>query len=405
MSLYSAISSLALASLLLLTVTTQTTVSTISTPMTAQRWDYTQDWQPMLFSAASKILQDPADNGLPEALRLDLIHTQDVRVASTVRYDVVIALSNKGQSTASASFYDPFFWAPLSGLTVHSDLWAAANDGDKSSAGADGLSHRPQLLELPAAADEPWQPSGGAQQQIAKHSGQAEPLHPSQLPTAMELAMPLNHVRLWLADPAATNLQIVGPESVDTDLIGAGDIESVELALPADAAAGSRRPTASGIERLSLKHPVQLDVAGNLVHSAEPLELLVEGGDVQIVAAHELAASPSGPTQLQVSLPGVVGDGVGGGVGGTLGGGGVDAGGGWEHELKAGGDPRLDTLRELVHRLAEQTGLQPTAIADASAAPVLMLSMAFVSSKALPSLVLPLELCLRPCLSLLSVCP
>ena len=166
--------------------------------------------------------------------------------------------------------------------------------------------------------------------------------------------------------------------AADTDLV-TGDIESVELALPNAEAEGlpHELPRASGIQRLSLKRPLSIDGIGNLVYSEEPLELLVEGDDVAISAAHAATTFPSGPSQLQVSLPGV-GSGAGAGAAEAA------IGGGWEYELKA--DPRLEAVRELIGRLADQTGLQPTAITEATAAPVLMLSMAFEAHKARPKL-------------------
>ena len=179
-------------------------VGTISTPMQAHRWDYRADWRPMLHSAADAVLGSTAAP-LPD-MKLGQVHDIDCRVASTVRYDIEISMSNKGQTKAAASFYDDFDWAPLSGLTVHTDLWANSQpQGARASAQV-----RPQLLELPSApsdeATAPWSRSKSTA--AAAASSQMEPLHPSQLPTEMDIAMP-NHVRVWVSNPESSKIQIV----------------------------------------------------------------------------------------------------------------------------------------------------------------------------------------------------
>jgi hypothetical protein len=60
--------------------------------------------------------------------------------------------------------------------------------------------------------------------------------------------------------------------------------------------------------------------------------------------------------------------------------------GAWQHDIGLSDDKRLEQIQNLVRRLSEQTGLHADAITQASAQPVVLLSMAFEASSPRPKL-------------------
>ena len=323
----------------------------LSLPMSVERWDFTKDWRPILDEAATFALDNfdaPA-----QAWELGALHEGDCMVASTVRYEVEIGFGAEGETTASASFYDPKVrWSPLAGVATHTDLWHDAVQG------LGPKSDRPQLLQLPDG-----EASGSGHRRDAFGvTAQAHPLSPKMVQSTMEVALP-EGIRMW-TDEKALSLHGTGWR----ELAEAGSGSEIRSVLVRRAAMGDLRAT--GVESIELREPVPFTDNGQLDFSnLEALDVEVSGERVEVVSAEALPVRREGP---HASI----------GVGNEQ----LDEA--WWDSMHGAdsSDPRIQAVQQIVDAAAKETGQHPSSLRKASARPVVLLSLAFDASAEEPRL-------------------
>ena len=331
-------------------------MSQLSLPMSVERWDFTAAWEPILVDAARFSLESssaPASN-----MHLRHLHTEDCRVAATVRYEVEVGLDD---ASATATFYDPpISWQPLAGVSTHSDLW-------RDAVGPLGpASTRPQLLQLPDA-------EAADGRQLPAVDGQHAPLAPTDVPSTLDVVLPQG-IRLFSGD---TQLELQTAVTGDWrhPLAGARTGEDVRSLL----AHRHQQPVrdslrATGVDAMNLREAVPI-VDGRLaVGDVLPLDIAVVGEEVQV--------EPIGarPHQRQHKAPH---SSVGG----------LHAEPVWAEaadmswwEAAAGADPRVQAMQSIIDAAEKSTGIKASSLNAASARPVVLLSLAFDASAQEPML-------------------
>lgn len=363
----------------------------VPTRMQLTPWDLQSQWHPILASAATHVL-----NNAHAGSAVLRIHEADCRVASTVKYDVEVGFGQKRASgngfeaRASTSFYDEdITWRSLHSGNQHPPSSATWGRQGANSAFAFASTRAP----LPRVGDSAV---AGKPMDTLPLSPEHNPLHPDDVLSTMDVALP-GSLRLFMRD-SDLSLSEYGPRAeggsdggrgnnngrgtdslppaqVAGDVVDHSPVVGVTstVLLPEDVPADLHM---RGVESIELREAVSLDARG-LPRSGHMVDVTITGASASLESKSALSLVPTHEAGGAPHSSALVGSG------------GAEAGQhhqGWWERVSGWGTTQTKLVQQMITTVGEQTGLAPSAVTQATARPIVLLSLSFDATHTTPAL-------------------